>query len=261
MRIQTEKKLTAKGNDSNKKLPVASSDHSKEELSSDLLRSLHHSASPSTNMAAARHCMATTRVLRCHNAPMHLSLTRHYSALPRIAQPGLWQGMVPKAFRSSSASGTAAGRPATPSQKKPSNPFLVYAFMFMLIGSNAVNQIGMRNQLTEFRRRTDAQLGLLKEVIRRVHAGEEVDVEGILGAGDEAREKEWEEVLAEVEGVEELWERQKRRVEGRRKDAAAEEAGEEDTKADALGNNDHGQDKGGVGQAKQEASKKRFGFY
>lgn len=42
-------------------------------------------------------------------------------------------------------------------------------------------------------RRADAKIGLLREVIERIQKGEKVDVEGLLGTGDERREREWEE--------------------------------------------------------------------
>lgn len=64
--------------------------------------------------------------------------------------------------------------------------------MFMLIGSNAIQMITLRNQTTNFNRNTDAKISLLKEVIGRVQRGEDVDVEGLLGTGDKAKESEWE---------------------------------------------------------------------
>lgn len=40
-------------------------------------------------------------------------------------------------------------------------------------------------------RRAEAKLGILREVIERVKAGEDVDVEKMLGTGVESEEKEW----------------------------------------------------------------------
>ena len=40
-------------------------------------------------------------------------------------------------------------------------------------------------------RRAEAKLGILREVIERVKAGEDVDVEKVLGTGVESEEKEW----------------------------------------------------------------------
>jgi hypothetical protein len=53
--------------------------------------------------------------------------------------------------------------------------------------------IALRNSFEAFMRRADAKIGLLREVIERIQKGEKVDVEGLLGTGDERREREWEE--------------------------------------------------------------------
>ena len=65
--------------------------------------------------------------------------------------------------------------------------------MFLLIGSNAIQMIALRNDCMTFSRRAEAKIGLLREVIERVQKGEDVDVAGLLGTGDERQEKEWEE--------------------------------------------------------------------
>lgn len=44
----------------------------------------------------------------------------------------------------------------------------------------------------QFSRETEAKLTLLRDVVKRVQAGEDVDVEGILGTGDKVKEREWE---------------------------------------------------------------------
>ena len=53
--------------------------------------------------------------------------------------------------------------------------------------------IVLRNEFINFSRKADAKIGLLKEVIERVQKGEDVDVEGLLGTGNEEKEREWEE--------------------------------------------------------------------
>lgn len=57
----------------------------------------------------------------------------------------------------------------------------------------AIQMIALRNEFAAFSRRADAKIGLLREVIERIQKGEDVDVEGLLGVGDAAQEKEWEE--------------------------------------------------------------------
>jgi len=82
--------------------------------------------------------------------------------------------------------------------------------------------IALKNSFSAFSRRAEAKIGLLKEIIERVQKGEDVDIDGLLGAGDEKREKEWEEgingihillariliysVLREIEEEDQLWE-------------------------------------------------------
>ena len=62
----------------------------------------------------------------------------------------------------------------------------------MLIGSNAIQMIALRHEFANFSRKADAKIGLLREVVERLHRGENVDVEGLLGTGDKEKEKEWE---------------------------------------------------------------------
>lgn len=64
--------------------------------------------------------------------------------------------------------------------------------MFLLIGSNAIQMIALKNDFANFSRKTDCKIALLKEVIERLQKGEEVDVEGLLGSGDLEKEREWE---------------------------------------------------------------------
>lgn len=53
--------------------------------------------------------------------------------------------------------------------------------------------IALRNDFLAFSRKTDAKIGLLREVLERVQKGEEVDVKGLLGTGNREQEKEWDE--------------------------------------------------------------------
>ena len=109
-------------------------------------------------------------------------------ALPRVAQPSLWYSVVPKFLRKSESSEVSVKR----QKSKEWNPATFYIVIFLLIGSNAIQMIALRNDFTNFSRRADAKIGLLKEVIDRVQRGEDVDVEGLLGTGDVEKEKEWE---------------------------------------------------------------------
>ncbi|KAL8851579.1 MAG: hypothetical protein Q9221_003511 [Calogaya cf. arnoldii] len=83
--------------------------------------------------------------------------------------------------------------------------------MFLLIGSNAMQLLALRNEFTTYSRRADAKIGLLKEVIERVQKGEDVDVRGLLGTGNPEKEKEWEIVIKEIEEEDRLWQSNARR--------------------------------------------------
>ena len=64
--------------------------------------------------------------------------------------------------------------------------------VFLLIGSNAIQMIALRHEFLNFSRKAEARLDLLREVIRRLQTGEDVDIAGVLGTGDDLHEKEWE---------------------------------------------------------------------
>ena len=127
-------------------------------------------------------------------APIWVSrMQRAYASsmesLPRVAQPSVWNSMVPRFFRERKA----AVKKSTVPKSKEWNPATFYIIMFLLIGSNAIQMIALRNDFTTFSRKADAKIGLLREVLERVQRGEDVDVEGLLGTGNEEKEKEWEE--------------------------------------------------------------------
>ena len=61
----------------------------------------------------------------------------------------------------------------------------------MLIGSQSINMIALKNDYSIFSRKADAKIARLREVIEKIQRGEEVDVEKVLGTGDEAQEQEW----------------------------------------------------------------------
>lgn len=53
--------------------------------------------------------------------------------------------------------------------------------------------ITLKKDYATYSRTTNAKIELLREVIEKIKNGEEVDVEKLLGTGDEAKEREWEE--------------------------------------------------------------------
>jgi hypothetical protein len=101
--------------------------------------------------------------------------------------------MVPKFLRN-------RGSQSTIEQKQPVtsaewNPATFYIIIFILIGSQAIQMLVLRKDVENFGRQADAKIRLLNEVIQRVKNGEEVDVEKLLGTGNESKEREWEEGL------------------------------------------------------------------
>lgn len=63
------------------------------------------------------------------------------------------------------------------------NPATFYIIIFILIGSQAIRMLLLKNDWKAYTRSTDAKIGLLREVIERVKRGEQVDVEKLLGTG------------------------------------------------------------------------------
>lgn len=114
-------------------------------------------------------------------------------SFPQVARPSLWHSIVPKFLRKSDKPQATTKAP----KSKEWNPATFYIIMFLLIGSNAIQMIALRNDFASFNRKADAKIGLLKDVLERLQKGEDVDVEGLLGTGNKEKEKEWEEGIAE----------------------------------------------------------------
>lgn len=96
--------------------------------------------------------------------------------------------MIPKFLRKSQS-------PPSPEQLRRSkewNPATYFIVMFLFIGSNALNMIAVKKELTAFSRKSDVRIELLRDVIERVRKKEDVDIEGLLGSGDKNKEQEWE---------------------------------------------------------------------
>ncbi|KAJ6085992.1 hypothetical protein N7486_010273 [Penicillium sp. IBT 16267x] len=117
--------------------------------------------------------------------------------LPKIADASVWTSMIPRFIRDRKSRGTK--------KSKEWNPATFYIVMFTLIGSQAIRMLSLKNSYATYTRTTDAKIELLKEVIERIKSGEKVDVEKLLGTGDNAQEREWEEVLREIEQEDTLW--------------------------------------------------------
>lgn len=138
------------------------------------------------------------------------STTAERPYLPRIAQPSLWKSFIPKPLR-----GESKSKPV-----KRSNPANYFIWIYIFIGSQAIRILTIKNEAAKHRRIADIKLAQLREVVERLQAGEEVDVEKMLGTGDEQSETEWEQALRELESEERLWQnnRSRRRAERQRRE-------------------------------------------
>lgn len=124
--------------------------------------------------------------------PLLYTTHRHATtdSLPRVAQPSTWTSMIPKAFRRHP---NAPAEPARTSKWKwfmshPATPVLALS---LLVGSQAINTLALKNEMLAYTRATEGKLALLKGVIERVQKGEEFDVDEVLGTGKVTEEGEW----------------------------------------------------------------------
>lgn len=65
--------------------------------------------------------------------------------------------------------------------------------------------------MLNFSRKTEAKLAILRDVLKRVKDGEDVDVEKLLGTGNPDQEAEWEDVMNEIEKTDMLAEAKNKR--------------------------------------------------
>ncbi|KAJ4985258.1 hypothetical protein SVAN01_09203 [Stagonosporopsis vannaccii] len=140
-----------------------------------------------------------------------------FISTPTILRPSFWASMIPKPLKE---------RASAPSSREwnPATPYIILA---LLVGSQAIQILWLKQERAHALRKAEAKIGLLREVIERVQSGEDVDVEKVLGTGDEASEREWMEVLQEVRDEEALFQSKKKRRALREK---ARESGEERVK-------------------------------
>ena len=146
--------------------------------------------------ALRSHCWRGENLVVLHK--QHIPQPRHRQVrtliyLPTILQPSFWRSLVPSFLRRDSTGAPAAAT------KRLKNPATYFIFMSLLIGSQAIQLVTLRRGFDQFTHDTDQKLALLRDVVKRVKAGEDVDVEKELGTGDPAKEKEWEDVMKELE--------------------------------------------------------------
>ncbi|ETI25938.1 hypothetical protein G647_02715 [Cladophialophora carrionii CBS 160.54] len=131
--------------------------------------------------------------------------TASESRLPRLAQPGFWDLIIPKSLRGHFT------RPGSAAPEKPTNPATFFIWIYILIGSQAIRIMSLKNEFMAYSRKADVKIQQLREVVEKLQRGEEVDVEKILGTGDETQEREWEEALEELQREDRVWQENRER--------------------------------------------------
>ncbi|KKK18083.1 hypothetical protein ARAM_005795, partial [Aspergillus rambellii] len=181
-------------------------------------------------------------------------------ALPKLAQTSLWASILPKFLRTRNPAPPKNTSTATATSKEW-NPASFYIIIFILIGSQAIRMIALKNEYAAYTRSTDAKIRLLREVIEKVRAGEKVDVEKLLGTGEEAKEREWDEVLREIEREDSLW-HQRQSLDARLREAKDKE---KEKKKNASENTaregDGSSDASAAAAAAQGQTKRKVNFF
>ena len=135
---------------------------------------------------------------RCARADLTIVCEGMYSNLrskltqPKIAQPSLWKTFIPRFMRRDPSN-------LLPKDHKHvgfwsrflANPASSVIILGMLTGNAAIHIIRIKKDTKLNSRKADQKIELLREVIRRVQNGENVDVERLLGTGDPKMEEEW----------------------------------------------------------------------
>jgi hypothetical protein len=146
-------------------------------------------------------------------SPTHLRIRHQHTAtadsrLPRVLQPSIWDSIIPRSLRNRS-------KPSTPAEKKPPNPATYFIWIYILIGSQAIRILGTKNEHRNYVSAAKNRIARLREVIERLHRGEEVDVEKELGSGVQSEEEEWERALREIVEEDRRWGERKKEDEER----------------------------------------------
>jgi hypothetical protein len=138
--------------------------------------------------------MATSLTSRIFSSIRHsipsLSRASSTDSLPRIAQPAVWQAIIPKFLRPST---DAALRPSG-FQHFIQNPSTHLITLAMLAGSQAIQLIQLQTEVDTRKNKAKARLATLKDLVERVQRGDPIgskEIKEALGTGDPEAEREW----------------------------------------------------------------------
>jgi len=144
---------------------------------------------------------------RFHAIPAHYSEPRQIPFLPLFLQPSTYRPN----YNKNANGGVVKDGDGKTKASKPWNPatfFIVCTvyrlqvlaasltrvqWIFLMIGSQAIQQLTLKQEHAEFVRKADGRIAVLREILERLGRGEDVEVERMLGTGEEAEEKAWEE--------------------------------------------------------------------
>ncbi|KAF2254330.1 hypothetical protein BU26DRAFT_447070 [Trematosphaeria pertusa] len=182
-----------------------------------LLRQLLRAPSTYRTILTPTMARPQTRTFALLSPQLSLAHPRHLS-LPRIIQPSFWTSMIPRPLKE---------RPSKPKKTREINPATPYIVLGLLVGSQAIQILWLKQERGREMRRAEAKIGVLREVVERVQRGEDVDVERVLRTGDQEGEGEWADVLKEIEEEELLFQGKKVRKALKQQAAAAAAAKEE----------------------------------
>lgn len=154
-----------------------------------------------------------------HN-PLTLPNANKYT--PRILSPELWSVIIPQGIRE-------GVRKVVNDSGKKVNPATYFIWIYILIGSQAIRILQLKIEARDYMRRAELQINKLREVVRRLQNGEQVDVEGILGTGIPDEEEAWDQALQQIEDEDRIWQ-DKQRIKREKEERRLAEQAEADAR-------------------------------
>ncbi|EPS43911.1 hypothetical protein H072_2098 [Dactylellina haptotyla CBS 200.50] len=146
-----------------------------------------------------------------HEPPRrHLSVN---SFIPRVLSPSWWSQNLPK--------GLFAAKKSAPTVRRKWNPAWGYVLLALFVGSQSLNIMALRQERTVFMRRSDSRIKTLQEIIQKIQDGEWApdgeEVRKALRLGKERDDRQWEDVMREIEEEDAKWQaeaqKQRERIE------------------------------------------------
>ncbi|TGZ83913.1 hypothetical protein EX30DRAFT_369227 [Ascodesmis nigricans] len=127
--------------------------------------------------------------------------------LPRVFQPTTYIPSWSRRRQETPSPSSPSPTPTVPKAvvRRDWNPATFFIWIFLLIGSQAIHILRVKHDRAEYVRKSEARIGMLAEVVKRLQRGEKVDVKKVLGTGKQKDEVDWEQALKEIEEEDRLW--------------------------------------------------------